>query len=165
MLKLALKTNNGSTEQKNVKAYLGRISMHKANMFKIGQRVLTVKGIGTIIDSDRGEIITSLRGKDGMSHQLKRRDKKENLTQYYIYNRELQKMFPLSFCDYDYILPQGQPVVYRITNRGFAKLIPSEKEYYGFAKAVNRTKGGLKIYEEMLKHGHELKKVDSSTIK
>jgi len=157
-LKSQIQTSNGLPEKENERVYLGRISVHNANMFKDGQRVITVAGIGTIVEKDRGEIITSLRGKDGTNNKLRRRDKKENLFQYYIFNETLKKMLPLNFSDYNYILLESQPVLYRITNRGFAKIIQRDKQFYEFAEIVNKTKNGKKIYQELKAKGYELKK-------
>jgi len=148
------RTNNFSTEKENEKHYLGRISVHNANMFKNGHRVVTVAGIGTIIRSIKNdEVITSLR-----RNQMRRQDKKENLLQYYVFNEKLKRMLPLNFGDYDYVLEGNQPIIYRITNRGFAKIIPSDKNFYDFAKTVNKTKNGIKIYQELKRKGYVLTK-------
>ncbi len=153
-LRFRKETNNGLPEKENEIVYLGRISMHNANMFKNGQRVFTVAGIGTIIRTTiTGEVITALR-----RNQMKRQDKKENLLQYYVYNEKLKKMLPLNFGDYDYVLEDSQPIVYRITNRGFAKILPRDRNFYDFAKTVNRTKNGIKIYQELKAKGYELKR-------
>jgi len=152
-LRSLLTTKRGSTEKENEKTYLGRVTILQANNLRNGQRVLTVRGIGTIMRRDGEEIVTSLRG-----NYIRRRDKKENILQYFVYNEKLVKILNISFCDYNYLLEEGQPIVYRITNRGFAKLAPESKNYYEMNKTIHRTKGGLKMYAELKKKGYELKK-------
>lgn len=147
-------TKNGLTEKENVKAYLGSITIRGATRLAKGQRVLTVAGVGTILGpiNNNTELIVSINS------NYRRHEKKENLLQYYVYNQAKMRYLPLSFADYIYVLEEGQSVVYRITNRGFAKLLKHSKENYGYIKKIIKARNGLKIYQQLKREGYEIRK-------
>lgn len=121
------KLRNGSIERKNAeKIKIGRLQPLEAMYFKRGNRVLTTTGIGTITELDRDDLnnipiyIVSVRG--GSEYA---RFKEVDLMQFFIYHDKLKIYIPLSFSNYTTVKRwrKNAIVQYRITKRGFAKLI------------------------------------------
>ena len=149
---------SGYEEPKSVNTYLGKILPAEATTFKPGQKVLTTKGMGTIVSPNERlggdiEYIVSLRG--GKMHL---RILPDDLMQFVVFNDDKKKYISLSFSDYDYIVENNQAIIYRITKRGFAKLVPNDIKHYDWAKTINNTRNGLRIYQELKRKGYELKK-------
>jgi len=149
---------NGYNEKKSVKIYLGKILPVEAISFKPGQRILTSEGIGTIVGqnitlNNETEYIISL--KKGNSFK---RSKADELMQFAVYNDDKKLFIRLSFSDYEYIVENNQAIIYRITNRNFAKMVSTDREHYEYAKIIHRTRNGLRIYREFKRKGYELRK-------
>ena len=162
---LIRKLRNISTEKKSVKTYYGKLCVTTALQLVPGNKVLTVNGIGTITSTDYDDlnketiyIVSTRRG------TLYRRFTGIQLAQYVVIHHKWVRginteiHLPLSFSDYDYILEQDQLIIYRITKRGYAKLVPEDREYYDHFATINRSKNGYNIYKELKKKGYVLKK-------
>ena len=114
---------NGSIGKRNVKR-IGKLQPLEAITFKIGHKVLTIEGIGIITNIDIDELdetpryITAVKG--GTMHL---RIKAIDLLQFFVYHYDLNIYIPLSFSDYGKINHNNKNIEYRITKRGFAKLI------------------------------------------
>lgn len=149
---------NTSTERKS-KTYFGKVILiHPKDDLKIGQRVLTKEGIGTVfgvdesIDGDRVYIVGVRQG------SMYLRVTSNELANYAVYHSPTRSYLFLSFQDYDYVLTQDQDIVYRVTKRNYAKLVPEIRHNYEWAKVINTTKGGFAVYKKLKKEGYELKR-------
>jgi hypothetical protein len=155
------KLRNISTEKKSVETYYGKLKVISARRLVLGQKVLTYRGIGTITNMDWDDInnepifIVSVRR--GSLHE---RLKENQLAQYIVphYKNGHWKELFLSFSDYDYILERDQLIIYRITKRGYAKLVPSDRDYYDKWATINRCKNGYNLYRELKKKGYEIER-------
>jgi len=144
------KFKNTSTEKENEKTYFGEVvPMFVMSSLTQGQKVLTIEDhyIGVItgtcyddIDDKKIYIVSVKRGTEHL------RLKTTEIAQWFIYHPQTTAYLPLSFSDYDYIAEHNQVIIYRVTKRGYAKLVKANKKYYDWAKTLNRSKGGYKMY-------------------
>ena len=106
---------------------IGKLQPLEAINFKSGNKVLTIKGIGTIIDFDLDidEIPVYIISIGNGSFHI--REYGRNILQFFIYHERLKIYIPVSFSDYNIIKKNNMPVKYRITKRGFAKIITEKK--------------------------------------
>ena len=159
--KLEKRIRNGSIDKDDVKIYIGNLIMDEPIALKHGHRVLTPKGIGTIHNmnmtlNDELEYIIEL--KHGLCHI---RSKLTDLFQFYVHNEDEKRMIPLSFSDYDYVVETNQSIVYRITKRGYAKLMLEDRKRYAYARIFTKNRNGLRIYRKLKREGYEIRRTEN----
>lgn len=132
--------------------------MYPKDNLTVGHRVLTTEGIGNVLgidkslDGDNVYIISVRRG------SLTLRLTANEIANYAVYHPSTKSYLFLSFQDYDYVLAQGQDIVYRVTKRNYAKLVPEVIHKNEWIKIINNTKGGLDVYKKLKKESYELKR-------
>lgn len=135
--------------------------------FKKGHNVLLTEGKGTIVSIDDHQTLPNVAEyvisiKNNVDGHKYLRKMETDLLQFMVFNGHKNRFIPLSFSDYDYIVENNQVILYRLTKRGFAKLIPDAERHYDWAKTVNTTKNGIQLYRELKRKGYELRRKDIS---
>lgn len=80
------------------------------------------------------------------------------LQQYVIFHVPTQQFIKLSPNNFRYIYAHNQSVEYRVTNRLYAQLTEDTKEYYEYAKTLNKQRGGTRFLRILGNQNLEIKK-------
>ena len=122
----------------------GKISLFSSKQLKVGKTIVTKYGHGriTIIDENHNKnswLTIRLSGNQYKSI------KERNTYIYVLYNAKQNKFVPLSGPFYNYIEHIGQIVQYKITSKGFARLLPKCVKQNEAICMINKRKYGYSL--------------------
>lgn len=133
------------------------IAVPCSSTLKIGNRVTTIRGLGTVIkisvqdkytkkEKEDHSVLIQFLGKRGYQEEW---IKRKLIYQYFVKTKT--ETYPLSYDSYNYILEHNQTVEFTLSSTKFAKLTDNTKKKYAHFVFFNKILNGRILYSQLKK--------------